>query len=204
MSLGEGDLAGARRVLNDAGKQVNQDELLAYMATYQDLGWVLDDAGQQRVLALGPELFDNDRANWAIIRAQVYGWRGNSALARAWGDTAAREFRAQLRVSPDDAQRHVFMGLALAYAGQRAEAVAEGLRGVSLLPVEQDFQNGMYMQHQLARIYLLTGDREKALDLLEPLLARPYHLSPGWLRIDPTFAPLRGNPRFEKLISAGR
>ena len=46
------------------------------------------------------------------------------------------------------------------------------------------------------------GD-EKALDQLEPLLKVPYYLSPGWLQIDPTFAPLKGNPRFERLI-AGR
>ncbi len=42
---------------------------------------------------------------------------------------------------------------------------------------------------------------EKALDVLEPLRAMPYDLSPGWLRIDPLFAPLRGNPRFERLIA---
>jgi serine/threonine protein kinase len=31
----------------------------------------------------------------------------------------------------------------------------------------------------------------------------PVAAGPGWLRIDPTFAPLKGNPRFEKLV-AGR
>jgi hypothetical protein len=37
--------------------------------------------------------------------------------------------------------------------------------------------------------------------LLESLIAIHYpYLSPGWLKIDPTFAPLRGNPRFERLV----
>jgi TolB-like protein/tetratricopeptide (TPR) repeat protein len=202
VSLAEGDLAGARRFLDSASQRVSQDELVTYLAIYQDLGWVLDDAAQQRLLSLGPEQFDSDRATWSIVRAQVYGWRGDTALARVWGDTAAREFGDQVRANPDDAQRHAFYGLSLAYAGRRAEAIAEGQRGAALLPMERDAVNGPYQLHLLARIYLLAGEREKALDLLEQLLARPYYLSPGWLRIDPTFAPLKGNPRFEKL--AGR
>ena len=60
---------------------------------------------------------------------------------------------------------------------------------------------GAYIQLQLVRIYLLVGEPEKALDQLEPLLKIPYYLSPGWLKIDPTFAPLRGNPRFERLVN---
>jgi hypothetical protein len=63
---------------------------------------------------------------------------------------------------------------------------------------------GSIPQHQPARIYLLVGEREKALDRLEPLLqVRYYYLSPGWLKIDPTFAPLRGNSRFERLVDGG-
>ena len=38
------------------------------------------------------------------------------------------------------------------------------------------------------------------MDLLEKLLARPYFVTRAWLRIDPSFAPLRGYPRFQKLV----
>jgi serine/threonine-protein kinase len=201
VSLAEGDLVGARRFLDSVSRRVSEDELVTYLAIYQDLGWVLDDALQRRLLALDAAHFDNDRAIWAIVRAQVYGWRGDSVMARAWGDTAARGFDAQMRLSPEDAQRHAFYGLSLAYAGHYPEAIAEGERGVALLPVERDAVNGPYQVHLLARIYLLAGERVKALDLLEQLLGRPYYVSPEWLRIDPTFASLRGNPRFESLAA---
>jgi hypothetical protein len=60
-----------------------------------------------------------------------------------------------------------------------------------------------YLRHVLARLYLHTGERDKAVDLLEKLLARPYFLTPAWLRIDPSFAPLKGYPRFERLVASG-
>jgi hypothetical protein len=69
------------------------------------------------------------------------------------------------------------------------------------MPTAKEAQIGPYIQHQLARIYLLVGEPEKALDQLEPLLKIPYLLSPGWLRIDPNFDPLRGNPRFQRLVN---
>jgi hypothetical protein len=78
--------------------------------------------------------------------------------------------------------------------------VREGERGGALLPIGKDAYQGAYVQHQLVRIYLLVGELEKALDQLEPLLEMPYYLSPGWLRIDPTFAPLKGNPRFGRAV----
>jgi hypothetical protein len=71
---------------------------------------------------------------------------------------------------------------------------------VALLPISQDGYFGPYNQLQLVRIYLLVGEPEQALDQLEPLLRVPFYLSPGWLRIDPTFDPLRNHPRFRKLV----
>jgi len=72
---------------------------------------------------------------------------------------------------------------------------------VAMLPVSREAYLGPYIQHQLARIYIILGEKDKALDELEPLLKIPYFLSPGWLRIDPNFAPLKGHPRFEKLAA---
>ena len=91
------------------------------------------------------------------------------------------------------------LGLALAYLGRKAEAVREGEASVALWPIATRPFADPYVQHQLVRIHILVGNHEKALDLLEPLLKVPYHLTPGWLRIDPNFDPLRGNPRFESL-----
>ena len=71
---------------------------------------------------------------------------------------------------------------------------------MALLPITRNSYTGPYIQHQLVRIYIETGEPDKALDRLEPLLRIPYYLSPAWLRIDPTFDPLRSNPRFRKLV----
>jgi hypothetical protein len=43
------------------------------------------------------------------------------------------------------------------------------------------------------------GDRDAAIAQVREVLSKPNFLSPGLLRIDPTWNPLRGDPRFEKL-----
>ena len=89
----------------------------------------------------------------------------------------------------------------LGYLGQKAAAIREGKRGVALLPISRDAVTGPGRQHLLGRIYILVGEPKLALDQLEPLLKIPYYLSPGWLKIDPNFRPLLGNPRFERLVN---
>ena len=201
VALAQGDLTGARAVVRTALTTVDLAALLAEFGIYWDLCWVLDDAQQQQLVALPLSAFDGDRGTWGIVRAQTYQLRGNQALTRVYADSARLAFDEQLRATPHDHQRHVFRGLALAYLGRKAEAIQEGERAVALVPISRDAYSGSYMQHQLVRIYLLVGEPEKALDQLEPLLKMPYYLSPGWLRIDPTFAPLKGNLRFERLVA---
>ena len=200
VALAQGDLPGARAVVRTALSTVDPAALLAFLGNFQDLYWVLDDDQQQQLLTLPPSAFDDDRGTWAIVRAQTYDLRGNPAQARIYADSARLALEEQLRATPENGQLHAFRGLALAYLGRKAEAIAEGRRGVALLPIGRDAYIGAYLQHQLARIYTLAGEPEQALDQLEALLKIPYYLSPGWLRIDPTFDPLRKHPRFRKLV----
>ncbi len=201
--LGQGDLASARRVLREASDRVEPTALAAYVANYWDLFWVLQDDQQQLVLRLAPSAFDDDRASWGLVMAQTWHLRGNDVRARAYADSARVVFEEQLAATPNEPQLHILRGLALAYLGRKAEAIAEGERGTALAPITVDGYTGPYLQHQLARIYTLTGEYEKALDRLEPLLKIPYHLSRGWLQIDPGFDPIRKHPRFQALVAAG-
>jgi eukaryotic-like serine/threonine-protein kinase len=200
--LGQGDLAAARRVVEDAQRKVEPTALVQWIATYYDLFWVLDDEQQKLLLRLPPGPFDNDRETWGLALAGTFALRGDSARARAYADSARISGEVYLHEAPDNAELHVVLGTALAYLGRKAEAVREGQLAVQLTPPSRNAYRAPYMQHQLARIYLLVGEPERALDTLEPLLRIPYFLSPGWLRVDPTFDPLRNNPRFRRLVDA--
>jgi serine/threonine-protein kinase len=201
IALAQGDLMGARGTLA-AMKGVDPAELVVFVANYWDLYWALDDDQQHLLLHLTPSAF-GDSAVWGIVLAQTWWLRGDHVLARIYADSARIALEEQLRIVPKDDQRHSFHGLALAYLGRKTEAIQEGQRGVALKPAATDARFGPYNEHMLARIYILVGEPEKALDHLERLLKIPYYLSPGWLKIDPTFDPLRSNPRFQQLVAGG-
>jgi tetratricopeptide (TPR) repeat protein len=201
--LAQGDLAGARALIRETPAGVPEPALVAYFGWYWDLYWALDDRHQELMLRLPTSAFFGDAAAQGAVFMQTYWLRGDRVRARAYADSARMAAEDQLRDAPDDPTRHVFLGLALAYLGRHEQAIAEGERGVALQSLSHDAMGGAYNQHQLVRIHLLAGQPEKALDRLEPLLRVPYYLSPGWLRIDPTFAELKGNPRFERLLAGG-
>ena len=162
--------------------------------------WALSDEQRDLVKRLRPATFDGDAGTWGLALAGIYEMEGDRRRVAAYADSARAALEQQLTATPEDAQRHSILGVALAYMGRKDAAIREGERGVALLPPERDAQAGTYFLHQLARIYILTGEADKAIDLLERLLKMPYYLSPGWLRIDPQFDPIRKHPRFQKLV----
>jgi TolB-like protein/Flp pilus assembly protein TadD len=200
--LAGGDLDGGRAVLRTPPSGVNAGAFAAYVATYWDLFWVLDGPQQRLLVRLGPDAFDGNRAQWAICLTQVYALLGDRAHTQVYADSARQAYEEQLRTTPNDPQLTVFLGLALAYLGRKAEAVQAGERSLVLAPMSKDAYTASYVLHQVARLYALVGEPDKAIDRLETLLKIPYYVSPGWLKIDPAFNSLRKLPRFQKLQTA--
>jgi tetratricopeptide (TPR) repeat protein len=199
IAAARGDLAAAREAFQRASAAVEPATFVAYAANFYDLFWLLDESQRTLLYQLNPAQFDDDRGAWGLSLAGAYALQGDVRQARAHADSARAAFEEQIRSAPADGQLHVLLGVALAYLGRKADAVREGQRGVELSPISRNAFQAPYIQHQLARIYILVGEPDKALDQIEELLKIPYYLSPGWLRIDPAFDPLRKLPRFQKL-----
>jgi tetratricopeptide (TPR) repeat protein len=118
---------------------------------------------------------------------------------RTYADSALPSLERAVRESPDEADTHTALGMALAFLGRKAEAIREGERAVAIRG--NDGFRGPGLRHNLVRIYQFVGEPVRALDELEALLRVPYYVSPGYLRADPSLASLRSHPRFERLLA---
>src|SRR5438105_2033511 len=119
--------------------------------------------------------------------------------------TAARiEIEKVMREQPDYAQALSVLGMSDAALGHREDAIREGRRAVELLSVTKDAMAGRAVLTNLAIIYAWTGERDFALKQLEDLLPNYGLLSYGQLRLHPFWDPLRGDPRFEKIVEEAK
>jgi tetratricopeptide (TPR) repeat protein len=201
LALMQGDLERARRIAATPPAGVDPAEHIAYFATYEEMTFLLSGEQLRRLVTLSPAPFGGDRGAWGLSLAQGFRLLGDQARSRAYADSARIAFEKQLRDAPGEPQLTVLLGHALALMGRKAEAVRAGERAVRALPSSKDAYIGPYIQHQLARIHMLNGESEQALDQLEPLLGMPYTLNRAWLRVDPTYEPLRKSPRFAGLAA---
>jgi hypothetical protein len=89
--------------------------------------------------------------------------------------------------------------------GQKEAALEEGRRAIKLLPVEKDVGDGGRMIQYFSMIAAWAGDKDLALHQLESGLRAPFAsvaLSYGTLKLHPVWDPLRGDPRFEKIVAS--
>src|SRR4030095_7714671 len=106
---------------------------------------------------------------------------------------------------PDNARALCVLGMVDAALGHKENALWEGRRAVELLPVTQDAFTGAVLVTDLAVIYAWVGEKDLAIKQLEEVLRIPSdEVSYGLLRLHPYWDPLRGDPRFEKLVEEVR
>lgn len=144
-------------------------------------GYVVPREWYEGLIALG--LGEKDAARSAFIAARAF--VGRTLVER-----------------PDDAQARIVLAAILARLGEKEEALREGERAVALRPVQTDAIDGAFIAGRFAAVCALVGEKERALSLLEEVAPVPYAINYGSLMLEDCWDPLRGNPRFEKIVAS--
>jgi tetratricopeptide (TPR) repeat protein len=128
--------------------------------------------------------------------------RGDVVGARAAFMAARAEIEKTVRQQPDYAQALSVLGMIDAGLSRKEQAISKGRGAVELLPVTKDAFAGAHMMRYLAIIYTWIGERNLAIEQLAALIRQPGYLSYGRLKLHPEWDPLRGDPRFDKIVAS--
>jgi TolB-like protein/Tfp pilus assembly protein PilF len=188
------------KATNPAATQSIADGLLVCALAERDTG-----AAKDALIAAGTNPpFTDEAVNFTrpfvegIIARMVKDEEG----ARLAFTAARAEQEKTIQAQPNYGPPLCVLGLIDASLGRKEEALREGRRAVELLPVEKDAINGIAMVKYLAMITAWVGDKDLACDQLALAIRPPSRLTYGQLKLLPFWDPLRGDPRFEKIVAS--
>jgi len=175
--------------------------------------WARDPVAADNVLAATAAMTDNAfgaRGNsvafsHAYAKGLVARMKGDGDGARAAFNAARAEQEKVVRAQTDDLTQSVelcLLGLIDAALGRKQEALTEGRRAVELLPLTKNALDGADILYFYAVICAEVGERDLAIEQLKTVAKIPAGASYGELRLDPLWDPLRGDPRFEKIVAS--
>jgi TolB-like protein/Flp pilus assembly protein TadD len=140
--------------------------------------------------------------NRLIIEGVIARMTGNDDDARAMFSAARAQQEKTVQAEPNYGPALSVLGLIDAGLGRREDALREARRAVKLVSVEKDALVGPTMIKYLAMIAAWTGDKDLACEQLAIAVRPPSTISYGQLKLLPCWDPLRGDPRFEKIVAS--
>jgi len=102
--------------------------------------------------------------------------------------------------APNDAKRHTRLAECLAWLGEKEAAIAEAKRATALLPESVDAFDGPVCTQTLAEVYMIVGEYEQALPIVDGLLSRPSEATVAKLKVNPLWDSIRNDPRFIAIL----
>ena len=166
-------------------------------------------AAKEALIALGdnpPSLgpINDVRINRTFMEGVIARIAKDDAKAKAAFTAARAEQEKTVQAQPSYGPAVCVLGLIDAGLGRKEEALREGRRAIELLSVEKDAINGAAMIKYLAMMAAWAGDKDLACEQLAMAIDKPGAISYGQLKLMPWWDPLRGDPRFERIVEAAK
>jgi serine/threonine-protein kinase len=155
-------------------------------------------AASENPINLGNDVFCNRQFVEGVIARMMK----DDDKARLAFTAARAEQEKIVQAQPDFGPPLCVLGLIDAALGRKEEALREGRHAVELLPVEKDAIRGPAVTKYLAMIAAWAGDKDLACEQLAIIVRPPSPVSYGQLKLLPFWDPLRGDPRFEKIVAS--
>jgi serine/threonine-protein kinase len=127
--------------------------------------------------------------------------KGDESAARTAFLQARSEVNKTVNKQPNYGPGYSVLGLIDAALGRKEDALREGRHAIELLPITKDSIDGAELVKYLAVIYAWCGEKNLAIEQIGATLRIPSTLSYGNLKLHPYWDPLRGDLRFERIVT---
>jgi len=162
-------------------------------------------AAKDALLALGERPLEDDggiQFTRSFVEGLIARMAKDDEKAHAAFTAARAEQEKIVESQPSFGPPWCVLGLIDAALGRTQEALREGNRAVELVPVKKDALRSPVMMKYLAMIAAWTGDKDLACERLAIAVRPPSWVGYGELKLLPWWDPLRGDPRFEKIVAS--
>jgi TolB-like protein/Flp pilus assembly protein TadD len=201
--LSSADLTAARRYVEQLPAHVDREEnpSIAYYAVMVD--WMQGRA-EDALARLATGKADAYEMPWfycpkRLFAATIHRNLGDTEQAKVDYEAALAQLEPQLEARRFDSRLHAALAVTYAGLGRRDDAIREAEATMPAIDAVPGLF-GPYLLRELAQSRMLLGDFDTALALLERHLQLSGYLPAPYLRLDPTWEPLRQDPRFDALL----